>query len=57
MASFTNWDDDPNGSAFDDVDFAAPGVNVLSYINDKGQLIVEWYINGYTNCSRFDVDD
>ena len=41
MASFTNWDDDPNGSAFDDVDFAAPGVNVLSYINDKGQM--DWW--------------
>ena len=41
MASFTNWDNDANGSANDDVDFAGPGVNVLSYINSAGQL--DWW--------------
>ena len=38
MASFTNWDD-PTGT--DDVDFAAPGVNVLSYKNSAGTL--DWW--------------
>lgn len=39
MASFSNWDDPNNG---DDVDFAAPGVNVLSYYKN-GQLA---YLSG-----------
>ncbi len=42
MASFTNWDDDSAGnSSQDDVDFAGPGVNVLSYKNANGDL--DWW--------------
>ena len=38
MASFTNYDDDDDGGANDDVDVAGPGVDVLSYTGDDGTI-------------------